>query len=420
MSNDNNFLLSVLGVVGIGALVMGLQQQDECEQAVKEDYNSGMTSFPFGKYRERLFVGKDGCVRAANFATQMPGAQKLDQQIRDILASDMTDAQKLDRVRRLQEEGKKQATQRVAQMAVNSGLAAPGSRTAQLAVSAPAVQGPKETYIPDQSLGLGANAVTEPYYFSNGEYDQTVPQRSPSLNLGRDIRYNPPSIDRMGITEAYQNTPQNAFGGCVAGKQQALPPTSTIEHYNLITENYDCGAGAKKLPPFQAGIRGYPGADAIANKTDFVKQVATGNAEFADKNALVIAPLTCQENCDDTTDGLIPLGPDGPDNVVMVERLMYVPQRPGHRQKSSGSVDYIRGDLPVCVDPCQAGWFQASQKPAFLQQSALAIGQSGAEDFIRSSGGNVVDPNAGQQITAQDLRVKAQVGTSSVVANSFP
>ena len=106
MSNDNNFLLSVLGVVGIGALVMGLQQQDECDQAVKEDYNSGMTSFPFSKYRERLFVGKDGCVRAANFAKPLPGAQKLDQQIRDILASDMTDAQKLDRVRRLQEIGR--------------------------------------------------------------------------------------------------------------------------------------------------------------------------------------------------------------------------------------------------------------------------------------------------------------------------
>lgn len=419
MSNNDNFLLTVLGAVGIGALVMGLNQKD-CNEPIQENYD-GMTTFGFQRVKERVMVDKSGCVRAVNFAQPMPGAQELDKRVAAIAQSSDSEAEKKAKLAKVNEQGTRQLYQAVAKQASiaqsSRGNPARAARAAEAANPNTLQQVSfAEKYEPDYRMGLGAGTVTEPYYVSYGEFAQTVPERSPSLNLGRDIRYNPPSTDLMGISDAYQNLPQNQFGS--NGTQiQPMAPSSTIEHYNMITENY--ADESQRQAPFMAGIQKFPGNNYMADKASMVKAVATGNAEFAEVGPIVIAPLTCQEGCDENAESLIPLGPGAQDNVQIFDRVMTVPLKPGWRQHSAGDVDFIRGDLPVCVDPCQAGWFQSSLKPQFLQVGALdtgVISNSGVGKFVAVNGGNAI--SMPDTLTAQDMRVKASVASSAVVSTA--
>lgn len=426
MSNNDNFLLTVLGAVGIGALVMGLTQNET--NAIEENYDSGMTSFPFQRVRERVMVGKDGCIRAVNFAKPLPGTEKLDKQVREIMSSDSTETQKMVKLNRLNDQGTKASIQRIAQSASMNAQAAglPAQASLAQAIGGSNLQqvaAKFETYIPESDMGLGAGTVTEPYYVSYPQYNQTIPERSPSLNLGAQIRYNPPSTDRMGITEAYQNTPNNQFCGT---QVQSMPPSSSIEHFDLVTENYAADCQSKKQAPFMANINKYTGSNYVADKDSMIKAVANGNSQYADQGPLVIAPLTCEEGCDSTADSLIPLGPEGPDNVMMFERVVTVPMRAGWRQHSPGDVDFIRGDLPVCVDPCQSGWFQSSLKPQFLQQSALSYlgdAKPSVDKYIELQGGNSFSggSSSGQQFTPYQASIMASPANSSIVqAGALP
>jgi hypothetical protein len=55
------------------------------------------------------------------------------------------------------------------------------------------------------------------------------------------------------------------------------------------------------------------------------------------------------------------------ENVIYQQRLM-VSTKGGGRFNARGSVDFIRGDIPVCPDPCQSGWFRSSAKPEDVLQ----------------------------------------------------
>lgn len=394
MSKDN-VLLTVLGLVGMGALALGISKQED----VQEDYSGGMTSFPFSTRTElvKAVRGQNGCLSALNYADPRPGAQEILQQVEKIAASDASSAQRQLAIAQLSA----QQTDKLAsslQQEVNA-------RTA-------------ENYQPDRR-SLGSNMVTEPYYVSYPQYQQTVPQRSPSLGLGRDVRYNPPSTDRMGITEAYQNLPQNRFTSV-----SRMPASSSVEHFDMISEHYEPETVVPiKAKGYFANEAGYPGTNVMSNKDEFIKAVATGNATANKKQTTgLIAPLTCNEGCASdagVSDALIPLGPDGADSNVMVyERSITVPLKSGWRQNSPGVSDYIRGDLAVCVDPCQKGWFQSSLKPSGLTVGALengSVGSSGVAGQKQAFGGSVVSVASSGGVNINDLTIQASAAGSTVV-----
>ena len=389
-------LLTVLGLVGMGALALGISKQED----VQEDY-SGMTSFPFSTRKEivKAVRGQDGCLSAVNYAAPRPGAQALRQQVEKIASSDATSAQRqldIAQLSRQQTDKLSSNLQREVQ-----------SRTA-------------ENYQPEMSRSLGANMVTEPYYVSYPQYQQTVPQRSPSLGLGRDVRYNPPSTDRMGITEAYQNLPQNKFTSV-----SRMPASSSLEHYDMISEHYEPETVVPlKTKGYFANEAGYPGTNVMSNKDEFIKALATGNALSNKKQTTgLLAPLTCNEGCSSETgssEALIPLGPDGADsNVMIFERSITVPLKAGWRQNSVGVSDYIRGDLAVCVDSCQSGWFQSSLKPSGLTVGALengSVGSSGVAAQKQNYGGSIVNVPSSGGVNINQLTLEAGAAGSLVTS----
>jgi hypothetical protein len=116
-----------------------------------------------------------------------------------------------------------------------------------------------------------------------------------------------------------------------------------------------------------------------------------------------------------------------PENVVMFDRYMIVPGKSAGRfNRSNGVVDRIRGDLPVCVDPCQKGWFQSPGNPSQLTVGALSvIGGSGEQanaitNFTQLYGGNPsVMPGSGRG--NPQLQMLSQVAPTSgtVSVSSF-
>jgi len=56
--------------------------------------------------------------------------------------------------------------------------------------------------------------------------------------------------------------------------------------------------------------------------------------------------------------------------VVTFDRSI-VSTRGGGRFNAKGSCDFIRGDVPVCPDPCQSGWFRSSARPEDVLQRGI-------------------------------------------------
>jgi len=113
------------------------------------------------------------------------------------------------------------------------------------------------------------------------------------------------------------------------------------------------------------------------------------------------------------------MGSSNPENVVVFERLM-ASTKGGGRFNSKGSVDYIRGDIPVCPDPCQNGWFKSSAKPQdVLQVGAVAnmiAGDNTAKDLqmLLASNGRMltqqyVNTDMNSQTTNGNLGMKQQL-----------
>jgi hypothetical protein len=118
---------------------------------------------------------------------------------------------------------------------------------------------------------------------------------------------------------------------------------------------------------------------------------------------------------------LPPSDMNNPDsNVIVFERLMAT-TRGGGRFNRSGTVDYIRGDIPVCPDPCQSGWFKSSAKPQdVLQIGAVAqmiAGDNTAKDLemLLKNHGRII-----QQFTPSDMASTASKTGGTVGTKQLP
>ena len=308
-------MLTVLGAVGIGALLMSMKEENT---NVKEDFVMAHINT-----RMEKVSNSDGVINAPNFTVQPQYQASVKQ------------------AAMLQKQG-------VPQSQIMSTLSNSNMQTRQQQLStlnnmamAPNV---KENY--NSSSSLGSSAVTRNDYVSYPNFNQTIPLQSPSLNLGRDIRYNPPSLDKMGVTEAYQSRVEK-------------PLSHVMDYSNIVKEGFD--PNFSTLPP-QASMlsTGLPPPAFTANGKSFDNARAQGN-----------------KGSDKFIDGasLLPLGDmssSSGQNVVMFDRPIYAGTRTGGwRAGGKGDSDLIRGDLAVCVDPCQKGWFQSSLKPSDLRLGAL-------------------------------------------------
>jgi hypothetical protein len=222
--------------------------------------------------------------------------------------------------------------------------------------------------------GLGSSQVTDsPYFTPTPNYNQNVNKPSPSLNLPAYIRYNPPSLDKMGITEDYQ---------C-----KSAP----------IRENYE--SCTKPNVSYMSGMQDYGGPNYTASPLPDIP-----------KNPFINVPI----------DGISPAGEIDSFNgspVMVFDRPMTTSLKPG-RFAQRGVCDFIRGDLPVAPNPCQ-GWFSTPADPTALRKGALQAiaGENESSTVLNKfmkiygdnsgvgSGVNLADP-VDMQYTAYEMTEK--------------
>lgn len=342
MSSDN-LLLTLLGAVGIGALVMSMNKEDE----IRENW---WGNIQLGSQRNQEMVqnGVPSEIPASDPKTITSGLQQL------------------------QRVGNQQMMQ---QMSALQAVSIGGGNDLKPDV--------KENFDYQTSYqpSLGSAQVTDHSYVSYPQFNQSITAPSPSLNLPAQIRYNPPSLNNMGITENFQ------------------PPHSNMSNmdYANVVEGYMSNDPSNPSP-----APGY----AAGNYNNAVK-------EAAEASKLPIGSMEAGQ------------GPP-PENVVMFDRYMIVPGKSAGRfNRSNGVVDRIRGDLPVCVDPCQKGWFQSPGNPSQLTVGALSvIGGSGEQanaisNFTQLYGANNANlPSSGRgnpqlQMLSQVAPTNGTVSVSS-------
>ena len=339
---SDNLLLTLLGAVGVGALVMGLSNK---EDSVKENWGPN-GSIQLRKQYERVEVKQDQngnqVLANVNFAQPPPQLKQAIATVSKMNAQGIPQRQQMATLSNRADENLAQQSAQFSRIA----------RSGNPMVS-------NEGFEPSYSYGggnLGSNAVTSNDYVSYPQFNQDIPLQSPSLNLPAQIRYNPPSLDKMGITEAYQSTPQNSY---------IQKPLNNSMDYANIVEGY--------MSPSQAP---YDGPAYVANSKSFNDAIEKGNnetsAKFSSQDGLL--PLSTMEN-----------GGNGKP-TMMYERLIYSTGRLGGWRQAAGGTDLIRGDLAVCTDPCQKGWFQSSLQPKDLRVGALGqiAGNSEAGNTISS------------------------------------
>lgn len=367
---SDNLLLTVLGAVGVGALIMGLNQKDN---QVKEDFVQG---YSFSRHVSK--EAGDGCNNTSvNFAVN-PNVQ-----------------QSVQTISRLNREGVPQASQ-VAQLQ-NQSMSRVARQNASLQ-RAVAPSNVMEGFAPP-SNSLGSSAVTRNDYVSYPQFNQSTPLQSPSLNLPAQIRYNPPSLNNMGITNAYQNQPMD-YAGLVEGYTSVNTyeknPQLMASGFNRNVDQVNPGPG--------------PGSfiDALNNGTSSYSK----NKDAPVQGALPLSDMDSSA-----------LNNPAAQNVMLYDRVMYATGKlGGWRAHSSGASDRIRGDLAVCVDPCQKGWFQSSLQPKDLVGGALQViaGVSGSsaansttQDFARLYGSLSTSNGSQAQTGTLSTLQKVTLGNST-------
>lgn len=262
----SDFVLTMAGLIGIVALGMSIQN----DKKIKEDFNSG---FGFRNSKLQPVIKKNGKEFAVQ-TDQIPNIRQLNQN------------------KNIKESFEKQQNQPLGN-------------------------------------GLGSNQITNsPYITPTPHLNQSINKPSPSLNLPSLIRYNPPSLNKMGITEDYQYKPS-------------------------IRENYqDKGSCSKPSFSYMSGIQDNVGPNYTSSPLP-----------TPEKNPYINVPV----------DGLEPVGylNDAFNNeeVMVFDRVMTTTLKPG-RFRRSGVCDLIRGDLPVAPNN-HSGWFATPADPTALQKGAL-------------------------------------------------
>jgi len=232
--------------------------------------------------------------------------------------------------------------------------------------------------------GLGANMSTNmPFITPTPHMNQSITKQSPSLNLPSIIRYNPPSLDKMGVTSDYQ---------CNSIRENYVPtatctqPQSTYANFpsDYVGSNYS----SSPLPP-PVVSKDYP-ADNLA------------------KDGMLLDPFDGKE-------------------VMIFDRPMTTTLKVG-RFAARGCRDLIRGDLPVLPNT-HKGWFSTPADPTALSKGALQAMGGDSEStttmnkFMEmygdisgvGSGVNLADP-VSTQYTAYEMTNKAQGACNNTIS----
>jgi len=329
---SDNLLLTVLGAVGLGALIMGMNQNDK---NIREDWGM-IPTFQKVQVKE---VGnpRTGQLSSVNFAQSI--GNSLAPKVAEIARMERQGVPQAQQVSTLQA----QASSRLNQQRANLARAIAPQQTSNLARA----MGPVEHYAPPSELGLGSAAVTRNDYVSYPQFNQSTPLQSPSLNLPAQIRYNPPSLDKMGITSAYQSDPMD-YAGLVEGY-------TYVQGYEQNPEGVNAYGGQVNRP-----------AGNVANVNNYLAAIDKGNRNYGKEDLVNSGTLPLSSMESGATDNL------SATNAMFYDRFVYSSGKMGgHRSNTQGGSDMIRGDLAVCVDPCQKGWFQSSAGPKDLRTGAL-------------------------------------------------
>jgi hypothetical protein len=181
--------------------------------------------------------------------------------------------------------------------------------------------------------GLGANEMTNlPYVTPTRHLNQTVNKPSPSMNLPAVIRYNPPSLSNMGVTEDYQCNKSGPI------RENYTPPQTCM----------------KAATPYMSPVAEYPGSAYTASPLP----AAVMSKDF-------VHP---EDNLAKSGDLMDPF--DGKE-VMVFDRPMTTTLKVG-RFAGRGTRDLIRGDLP-CAPNTHQGWFSTPADPSALSKGALQV-----------------------------------------------
>lgn len=286
---SDNLLLTLLGAVSVGALVMSMNKEDE----IRESW-WGNVQFASQRVQETVVNGVPTEISPSDPKTIKSGLQQL------------------------QQIGNQQMMQQMQQL-----------QSVQIGPGPESAVSEHFSYESNYQPSLGSSAVTNNDYVSYPQFNQSISAPSPSLNLPAQIRYNPPSLNNMGITENFSCNTR---------------PVSNMDYANVV-EGFMSNdpSNPSPAPAYAAG--------------NYNKAVQ----EAANASKLPISSMEAGQ------------GP-APENVMMFDRYMVVPGKSAGRfNRGNGIVDRIRGDLPVCVDPCQKGWFASPGNPSQLTVGALAV-----------------------------------------------
>lgn len=178
--------------------------------------------------------------------------------------------------------------------------------------------------------GLGASDITNmPYITPTPHLNQTVNKPSPSLQLPAIIRYNPPSLSNMGVTEDYQCN-------------------------RSVRENYVPQTRMNASTPYMSPVDDYVGPNYSATP----KPPSQMSKDF-------IHPED-----DLAQDGQL-MDPFDGKEVMIFDRPMTTTLKVG-RFAARGCRDLIRGDLP-CAPNTHQGWFSTPADPSALSKGALQV-----------------------------------------------
>ena len=359
---SDNLLLTLLGAVGVGALVMGMNKDEE----IREDFWNSIS----------LAAKRETIKRTVN--------KKTGQVTESVVPFNDVATTTQNSLRQIHKANNQQL---MAKLATSQKLSFGGPK--ENFENFEYTNNIQENFESEPNYALGSSQVTGDNYVSYPNFQQSITQPSPSLGLPAQIRYNLPSLEKMGITETFQCNPRSNVSNVM----------TNMDHANVV-ENY---MSFDKSNPS-------PGADYAAGNYKKVVVDAAGENSVNLKSQLPVGTMDSQG-----------------DNTMLFDRYITVPGKSAGRfNRGNGIVDRIRGDLPVCVDPCQKGWFASPGKPSDLTVGALSyIGGEGSAsneitNFVQMNGGiPAIKPSTPYANPVSNMIAQTQPTSGLVQVSSF-
>lgn len=421
---SDNLLLTLLGAVGVGALVMGMNQ-DQNEKQIVEEYTSAGGMPASSSMRESTIQTQNG-VTSLNFAVPPPSLQQATSQVKTMMNQGVPQDQIIQKMKMM---GQAQTNSQKA--ALMSSLNQQTSTRMALQSGLPQQQMMKENYR-EMSKSLGSEApVRDGTFVSYKNFEQSTPLRSPSLNLGANINYNSPSNNMMGMTDVYKNSPSNLYTKVDKNLDTPMAHGALLEGYapkQNVSSLSPTSPQPQYMVPSADGIT--PSANYTANPSSFLKAIDQGNAKYSTGGQVLNSGVCGSQEINNE---MLPVGTmesSSGDQVFTFDRYMTVAGKTnGWRQRQSGTVDFIRGDIPIAPNVCSVGWFQSPQSPQFLtvgavQQITDQVGGNATQQFIQSYGATsaaALGSNVNTQFTPMHMALQATnpAGGATVQVGAF-